>query len=650
MKKFLAAVLSVLLLCAPMSAGAYAAEEEMPDTKSETVYVLCGADGEVQKVLSSCHIENEEEKDELSDVSDLEDITVVKGDADFTAGEDGALTWKAAGKDVYYQGTSAKTPPVSVKLTYTLDGEEIPAGDVDGVTGRLTLRVEYENALQADGADATVPMLFLTGLVLDNSQAENIEVTNARAADDGTHTVVLGAALPGIRDCFDLEDREDLPELPDHIEISADVTDFKAPMTLTVVTSEPFSAADVSGFDKADDLRSSVTDLTDAMAQLIDGSGQLYDGLATLSDKAAELTEGVGKLSDGSQALADGLDTLAENSDDLTGGAAQIFDALLAQANGALAAAGLTLPELTADNYAEELDSLLDGSFVEASAEEQVEQAVRASEADVRAAVTQAVQEQVEAQVLEAVTEEVRTQVLAALNMTPEDWQAGIDAGLVTEDQQAQAEAAVQQQLASDEVQAMIENQTAEQMASDQVASLIDRQTEAQIDELIGENMASDQVIAQEEAASEQLSAAAETIGTLKAQLDQVHEFVTGLAAYTDGVASAQAGARELNEGVGLLLNGAPGSDGQPAREGVTALPEGVDALRDGALELQEGIQKLDEEGIQKLADAVNGDLAELADTVRGLLDASRGYTTFSGLAEDMTGTVRFIIRTDPDA
>ena len=609
MKKFLAAALSVLLLGAPISAAA--AEEETMNTKSETVYVLCGADGEVQKVLSSCRIENSEGKDELSDVSDLEDITVVKGDADFSAGEDGALTWKTAGEDVYYQGTSGQTPPVGVKLLYTLDGEEISAEDVDGATGRLTLRVEYENALRADdkqGADMTVPMIFLTGLVLDDSQTENIEVTNARAVDDGTHTVVLGAALPGVRDCFDLENSEDVPELPEYIEISADVTDFEAPMTLTVATNEPFSAADASGLDKADDLKSSMTDLTDAMAQLTDGSGQLYDGLVTLSDKAAELKTG--------------LDTLAENNDTLTGGAAQIFDALLAQANSALAAAGLALPELTADNYAGELESLLDGSFVEASAQEQVEQAVRANEADVRAAVTQAVQEQVAAQVLEAVTEEVRTQVLAAMGMTPEDWQAGIDAGIVTEDQQTQAEAAVQQQMASDEVQAMVEGQTAEQMASEQVTSLIDQQTEAQIDALISENMASDQVVAQEQAAAEQLSAAAETIGALKAQLDQVQAFVTGLAAYTDGVASVQ--------------------------EGVTALPEGVNALRDGALALKDGIAQLDGEGIQKLADAVNGDLAKLVDTVRGLLDASQGYTTFSGLSEDMTGTVRFIIRTDP--
>ena len=130
------------------------------------------------------------------------------------------------------------------------------------------------------------------------------------------------------------------------------------------------------------------------------------------------------------------------------------------------------------------------------------------------------------------------------------------------------------------------------------------------------------EVVAQEQAAAEQLSAAAETIGALKAQLDQVQAFVTGLAAYTDGVASVQ--------------------------EGVTALPEGVNALRDGALALKDGIAQLDEEGIQKLADAVNGDLAKLVDTVRGLLDASQGYTTFSGLSEDMTGTVRFIIRTDP--
>lgn len=516
MKKILAAVLSVLLLCAPMTAAAYAAEEEKANTKSETVYVLCGADGTVQKVLSSCRIENNRGDEALSDVSDLENITVVKGNATFSTGENGSLTWRAAGNDVYYQGTADQTPPVGVKLTYTLDGEELPAKDVNGVTGRLTLRVDYENTLRSDGektADTMVPVLFLTGLVLDNGQAENIQVTNAKMVDDGTHTVVLGAALPGIRDCFDLENSEDIPEIPAYVEVCADVTDFEAPMTLTVATSEPFSGVDASGLDRVDDLKASVGDLTDAMAQLIEGSGQLYDGLITLSDKTAELAEGVEKLSEGSQALTDGLDTLTENNDALTGGASQIFDALLAQANSALAATGLPLPELTADNYAATLEGLLSGNSAEIPAE--------------------------------------------------------------------------------------------------------------------------------------QLSAVAETIGTLKAQLDQVHEFVLGLAAYTNGVASARAGAQELNGGINLLLNGAPTSEEQPAQEGVTALPEGVNALRDGALALKDGLTQLDEEGIQKLTNAVDGDLTRLVDSVRDLLDASQGYTTFSGLSEETTGTVRFIIRTD---
>ncbi len=67
----------------------------------------------------------------LTDESILKDIKNVKGDETFTENGD-KLTWNTEGEDIYYQGTTDKDLPVSVKLTYYLDGKEVKPDDLKG--------------------------------------------------------------------------------------------------------------------------------------------------------------------------------------------------------------------------------------------------------------------------------------------------------------------------------------------------------------------------------------------------------------------------------------------------------------------------------------------------------------------------------------
>ena len=221
MKRIFAVLLSCMLLCAAVDA---AFAEEETNVKSETVYALLDANGQLQKVLSSCHLENKGREDTLRDVSALTELSVLKGDANASV-SNGAVLWQTNGEDVYYQGASSAPLPVTLTLHYTLDGQEISAEEAQGATGRLTLRVDYENTLRVtgdDGQETIVPLLALTGLVLDNNQARRIEAVNARVIDDGSHTVLVGAALPGLQACLD---RDEI-HLPDYLEVSADVTNF----------------------------------------------------------------------------------------------------------------------------------------------------------------------------------------------------------------------------------------------------------------------------------------------------------------------------------------------------------------------------------------------------------------------------------------
>lgn len=90
-----------------------------------------------------------------------------------------------------------------------------------------------------------------------------------------------------------------------------------------------------------------------------------------------------------------------------------------------------------------------------------------------------------------------------------------------------------------------------------------------------------------------------------------------------------------MAEGIGTLNTG---SD---------ALIDGVTKLDEGAAKLNDGMIKFDEEGIQKLVDAFSGDIEGLLNRANGVLDNSRAYKNFSGIADDMDGEVKFIFITE---
>lgn len=113
---------------------------------------------------------------------------------------------------------------------------------------------------------------------------------------------------------------------------------------------------------------------------------------------------------------------------------------------------------------------------------------------------------------------------------------------------------------------------------------------------------------------------------------DQLVKGADDLSAGTGALAS---GADELQAGIGTLKTGSG------------ALIEGVSQLNDGAAQLADGMKKFDEEGIQKLADAYNGDIKGLIDRMKATAEASKKYQTFSGKADDVEGSVQFIFRTE---
>lgn len=681
------------------------ASAEAETSKDETVYVLAGADGTVQKIIVSDWIKNAMAADSLEDKTELSDIENIKGDESFTLGGDNSCVWDAQGNDIYYQGNIEKELPVQMSVCYTLDGQAIAPEALAGQSGHVTIRFDYQNMqyeevlLDGKTEKIYVPFTMLTGMLLDTEVFRNVTISNGKLINDGDRIAVVGIAFPGLQE--DLAISKEKLDIPDYVEISADVENFEMGMTMTLATTELFGAIDSDKLD-LHELSDAMAELTDAMDQLMDGSSQLYDGLFTLLEKSGDLVSGINKLAEGAAQLkagaesldsgaaqlqagaaqlSSGLNTLNANSSSLNGGARQVFSSLLSMANTQLSEAGLSVPALTIDNYASVLDGViasLDDTAVYQAALEQVTATVNANRGMIEEKVTEAVQAQVEAEVSAQVTAAVQETVTQAvheneaqfraaviqqaLGMTVEEYKAAIEAGLVTQEQQdtvnAAVEAAMQAEIDArmqrEEIQAQINAVTqqtvGEQMQSDEIQALIASNTELQVQQAISEAMSSDAVQAQLSAAAE----GAKSVIALKSSLDSYNAFYLGLITYTSGVSSAAAGANELKTGADALKAGTSELSAgaaellqgiQTMKDSAPALVDGITQLRDGSMELSDGLKQFNEEGIQKLIEAVDGDLDGLSNRIRVTADVAKHYTSFSGISEDMDGDVKFIYR-----
>ena len=585
------------------------------NTKHERVYVVAGADGTVNSITDSIRLENADGLDELVDRTMLNGIQNVGGNETFTL-EGETLTWKADGKNVIYQGTSDKAPAVLPVVTLTLDGEEISASDLKEKTGEAVLTVTYRTEGQA-------PALVLSVLPLPEEGISDLKAENAAVLTEAERSVLVGWAVPNMDDSLQLPESFSATFHADHADLG---------WMMTFCSSDPLEAAcreiDARVGDSDPEallkevkaLLTALKDGTDLPAtegktkEITDKIIELNKGLNDLDAGALQLAEGAQQVSDGAAALNTGLGTLEKNNEALNSGAEQIFAAILNTANDQIAASGLadagvTVPVLTAENYAEVLDSViaqLDPDTLKAAASakvaEEVRKQVTANEDQIRAGV----QEAVKGKVLEAVLK------AAGFEMTAEQYAAALKGGLVSKEQAAQVDTAVEAQMKSEAILAQTESAVQEQ-----IEKLVTENTEAYLakDETITAKLA-------------QAAAAREQLLALKEKLDQVNTFVTGLKDYTDGVAQASDAAVTLSAGATLVSTGAD-----------TLHTTGTTVMKNTILDAEKT-------AAEKLLPYVEGDLTDALRIFEKTRDTA-GQGGYDLRPEGMKTVTVYIIRTD---
>ena len=307
----LAVGMSVMMGAVPVYAAGSTDTQDV--YKEETVYVNADATGNSDEVTVSDWLKNSGSvSGNLTDESILKEIKNVKGDETFTEKGD-QLTWNTAGEDIYYQGTTDKELPVSVKLTYFLDGKEVKPDELKGKSGHLKIQVQYTNnekkTVTVDGKEEEVytPFVMMTGMILPNETFSNVTIDNGKVISDGSRNIVVGFGMPGLKDSLDL-DEETTKEaedkgvtIPENFEMEADVTDFTMSSTFTVALTDLLDDMDMDNIIDVDSLKDSLNELEDAALELVSGSGTLADGASTLADGVSSYTAGADELNAGIQ-------------------------------------------------------------------------------------------------------------------------------------------------------------------------------------------------------------------------------------------------------------------------------------------------------------------------------------------------------------
>lgn len=313
--------------------------DENPTEKTETVYSVLNSDGSISDTIVSSWLHDEDGINNIKETLNLKDVKNIKSNE--KPSKDGnTYTWNAKGNDVYYEGTATKQLPVSVKIRYELDGQEISANDIQGKSGHLKLTISFTNnyseVKNIKGKSIVIHPSYLAGGMLNMSTGKfsNVKCESGKIVNDGTNEMLAFANIPGLNETLSsagLDKVNNQLGISDDVTVEADVNDFDLGSIMVGMTNEIDLASELGEIGSVSELTDGIDQLIEADNQLIDGSKQLYDGTTQLKEQAAPLTgssDQVRQLSAGAIQLNDGVKALQTGISQYTAGASAINEGI----------------------------------------------------------------------------------------------------------------------------------------------------------------------------------------------------------------------------------------------------------------------------------------------------------------------------------
>lgn len=329
-------VLSAVMAGSMMPVTVFAQNnDENPTEKTETVYSVLNSDGSISDTIVSSWLHDEDGINNIKETLNLTDVKNIKSNE--KPSKDGnTYTWNAKGNDVYYEGTATKQLPVSVKIRYELDGQEISANDIQGKSGHLKLTISFTNnyseVKNINGKSIVIHPSYLAGGMLNMSTGNftNVKCESGKIVNDGTNEMLAFANIPGLNETLKsagLDKVNNQLGISDDVTVEADVNNFDLGSIMVGMTNEIDLASELGEIGSVSELTDGIDQLMEADDQLIDGSKQLYDGTTQLKEGIAPLssaypqietlTNAFDQLHDGTTKLSTGLNQYTAGVDQL---------------------------------------------------------------------------------------------------------------------------------------------------------------------------------------------------------------------------------------------------------------------------------------------------------------------------------------------
>ena len=327
--------------------------------KTETVYAVLNGDGSLSDIVVSGWLHNDSGIKNLKEKLNLTDVKNVKTD-EVPEDNNGEYTWNSDSNDIYYQGNSTEQLPVTMQITYELDGQQLSQEELKGKSGHLKINIHLTNVNSEtktiNGKNVIIHPFFVAGgmLSLDNDHYSNTTCDQGKIVTDGSKQMLVFAAVPGLKDTLDSADLSKVSDqlsVGDDINIECDVTDCDELNLMMGMSNEEDISDILDEGDFIEELTNGITKLMDADDQLVDGSQQLADGTQQLITESEPLTSSSGSirtLSNGALTLNSGALRLKAALAQYTDGVGQLNDgvnALYAIPDGAnQISLGMTTP------------------------------------------------------------------------------------------------------------------------------------------------------------------------------------------------------------------------------------------------------------------------------------------------------------------
>ena len=603
-------------------------------TKDETVYTNAKSNGEQYQTIVTDHLINEEDEKLLKDMTNLLNIENTSGDEKFT--QDGeSLVWEADSNDIYYKGETNQELPVKLNIKYELDGKEISSDEIAGKSGKVKITISFENKeeheVKINGKTEKMytPFVVATGTYINNDNNKNIEVTNGKAIDDGSKTMVVGLTFPGMQESLNID--KDTLEIPTSIEITRETTNFEMNNIRNYTTPKLIEDSELDIFSKLDDIYSKVETLQSASKQIENGAKTLSDGTTTYVEKSEEFNQALNKFSNGVSSantsysnIDAGIKNLHSQVPDLTLGTKSLSENLGAVNDGVKTMLAML------DGSQESMTNLKNGA--------------------------------------QGISEGL-TGLSTAMKTTDYTEQINkINSQIDTNKKMITTLSTTTEQLSK-----VLEDTTLSEATAQAIKAQITA-NQSTIATLTADNVYLNNMITSLNASNTQISGLKQQVDTLakgagdvsegvNGLLDQVGELNTKIKVLNTNTGKMAVGANKLYQGTLGLEAGttklAQGSEqmkaglstintsSQALYSANNQLVEGAKTIQSGATELAEGTAEFNKTGIDVICNYITGDLKNLETRAEKLKELSDEYNTFTKLDDENKGKVKFITIVD---